>query len=244
MGELKINLNAIKEWAEVTKAPQTTTPNATDIPKNQEENNTPSPEKSEWELSSWIKLNINSIKTSGIKTPNKSQIEWAKQDKNSINKKEENEKEINQNLFTNYESVFKKEKKNILERIKKLKTLPTTNIIFITILVWLTIGWIWLLFHVNPETHNIDNYKTSIKDTYNALTGEEEIIDTGSKQEKIDKWWYVFNIVIENINWKEVYVYNWKYYESKKDLDKLINNEIEERKKQRVIKTLKSSFEK
>ena len=188
-----------------------------------------------------IKLNLTSIKAGSSIEDKKDNESSAKNIEDSINEKEKIESKKD-NLFNNYESVFKKEKFNILEHIKKLKALPSTNILFLSLLVALTIAWIWFLFHTNPETHNLDNYKTSILDTYNALTKEQEEKDLWPQNEKINKWWYVFNIIVESLKWKEIYEYEWKYYDDKSELDKIIEVEIDELKKSKVKDTLRNSF--
>ena len=73
-----------------------------------------------------VKLNINSIKASSNLDDNNTKKIATKTTDDSIDKKEKIEsKKVN--LFNNYESVFKKEKFNILEHIKKLKSLIWFN---------------------------------------------------------------------------------------------------------------------
>jgi len=148
----------------------------------------------------------------------------------------------NKPLFENYESVFKKDKTNILEEIKKLKWLPKTNIIWLSILIWLTISWIWILFYINPKIHNLNNYKTSIIDTYKTITNKTS--ETKIITKRINKGWYIYEIKIEKLLWKDVYIYKWKYFKTKEKLNKAINKEVEYRKKAKLIKILKNSFTK
>jgi len=90
------------------------------------------------------------VKTEEIKSTNNSiknekfeEKDLEKKEKNVLLKKEEktsDNKKKSSSLFKNYESIFQKEKTNILEHVKKLKNLPKTNIIFLSILVSLTIA--------------------------------------------------------------------------------------------------------
>ncbi len=89
----------------------------------------------------------------------------------------------NVELFPAYTSKFKKKQWWLLQEIKKLKRIPRTNKFFISVLVWSTIAGISMLFIVAPETHNLNNYKTSLLESYNKLS-VKKTIDTEVIPEK------------------------------------------------------------
>ncbi len=85
-------------------------------------------------------------------------------------------------LFPAYTSKFKKKQWGLLQKIKELKRMPKTNKMFISILIGSTILWIWMLFILAPEKHNLDYYKTSLLDNYhhvkeNGLFSKEDPIN-------------------------------------------------------------------
>jgi len=244
MWKTTINLNAIK--AKNTTYKNTNSKSNTNISKNKADVDILSSDSTNIEIDNNIKKEIPKIKLDLIK---KSTI--IKEGKDSIPKEnieiektKAPPKKKNKPLFKNYESVFKKDKTNILEHIKKLKWLPKTNIILLTVLIWLTISWIWILFYVNPKIHNLNNYKTSIIDTYNVITNKKKTSQNKIITKKINKWWYIYEVRIEKLLWKDIYVYKWKYFDTEEKLNKVINKEIEYRKKVKLVKILKNSFTK
>jgi len=264
MWKIKINLNAIKantnlykeqdiETVDTNNADniKTNTTNPKILPKVE----SPPKEKVGITEENNKKINPPIIKPIKISTIKKGTKIEKKVDKTKISPKRsikegnlteniENKKETKA-LFDNYESNFQINKISILERLKRLKSLPKTNVILLTILITTTIAWIWFLFYSNPKIHNLNNYKTSIIDTYNAIYLQESSLPKNiPKIEKINKWWYIYNIKIKKLLWKNVYIYKWKYFDKRENLDSFINKEIEYRKRNKVVKVLKHSFSK
>ncbi len=76
-------------------------------------------------------------------------------------------------VFWNYESKFSSESKQILERLR----MPKTRIWMLFSLCMICVIIIWSLMYINPETHSIGNYKTSIIEIYNQAKNPDS--DTG-----------------------------------------------------------------
>lgn len=171
-----------------------------------------------------------------------------------VSKEEENKEK--KDLFLNYESRFKKEWNKILEKLKKLKDIPKTRKWLVLSLIAWTAIFIWILFIVDPNTHSISNYKASIIYNLNKLKQEddnqdiipEQIEKTKIKEEQIKSeivklLWYKFDISYNlDPSWKEIYSYAWNNFNSKEELLKFLNKELEKLKKQKVIKFLKENF--
>lgn len=65
-------------------------------------------------------------------------------------------------LFVNYDSEFHKNQKSILQKIRAFKMTPKTSITFVLILIVITVWWIWIMMKIDPENHNLENYKTNV----------------------------------------------------------------------------------
>jgi len=259
MWKIKINLNAIKANTNIYKEKDIETVDIinknikinTTNPKKITKVESPPKEKAEITEENNKEINIPILKHIKISTIKKdinieNKIDKTKAPPKKIIKEETliKNKEI-KDLFDNYESNFKKDKITILEQLKKLKSLPKTNVILLTMLITTTIAWIWFLFYSNPKIHNLNNYKTSIIDTYEAIYHWKSSLPNNiTKIEKIEKWWYIYNIEIKKSLWKKIYIYKWKYFDERKDLDSFIYKEIEYRKRSKLVKILKHSFSK
>jgi len=254
MWKIKINLNAIKSDNSINKVITNHIIDETNPNIVNKDTGSPPENKSIKEENIIIdkkivvnkKIELNSIKKTDSKLEkNKTPSE---QSDLKLKKAKAPPEKIRKPLFENYESVFKKDKTSILEHIKRLKQIPKTNIILLTILITITIAWIWFLFSTNPKIHNFNNYKTSILDTYNAIYNKDInwswSINNKIIKKEINKWWYIYNIKIQNILWKNVYIYNWQYYESENKLNIVIDKETVDRKKIKLVKILKNSFSK
>jgi len=172
---------------------------------------------------------------------------------NLINKGKIKEDTNSKELFTNYKTDYKEEKKSILEQIKNLKNLPKTNYKLLSWLVIATALWIWLLFYIDPSDHSLQNYKASI---YNTIRKEEiekqrqEITDRYNQLQEELKWktenikylWFSFTVEYRTINWVKSYKYNDAEYSTRKDLDKVLTFEVEKIKKWIIKNTLINSF--
>ena len=183
--------------------------------------------------------------------------EW----KNKLNEKEPlklpiikkiEENIVKQELFSNYEGAFAKKDDSIMKKIKKLKSLPKTRPLFVSSLIIMTIIWIWWIFYIDPKNHSFDSYKTSVINAFdgNNLIYEAWLINDNYQQtisltseiKKIQIWWLSFEFEIEIINNKEVFNFNWKTYNSKAELKKVITIEVEKIKKEKLINGLIKSF--
>lgn len=173
------------------------------------------------------------------------------EDKVIIHKKDDNLKD----LFWNYESKFEKDKKTIIEKLKKLKVIPKTRLWFLFSLTIITIIGISVLFYIDPKTHSIENYKVSLLNIFNwNKTSNEDSTDlvvnnTWSSEEvkieKISVWWYAFEISVKDVKWEEkIYIYNMKLYKDKKVLLNQLNKVVETLKKEKLINILSEKYSK
>lgn len=164
---------------------------------------------------------------------------------------------INPNeVFHNYESEYKKKQGHILDSIEKIKEianikkLSKTNKIFIGSIVGLTAFGIWFLFHIDPNTHSLDNYKASILTLAGKQMTQEEIKqhewtiqeEIAWKLEENKLGWYDlgFEILVDELG-NAVYKFDGQEYTSKELLDVAIYSKLEELKKDRIRDYFKNS---
>ena len=138
-------------------------------------------------------------------------------EKLSLDKKEDEEKEVKQNLsngiwedklqekvdkqdektwdennweiFGNYESELKKRKNTIMSRIRKARNYikPKTRLGFVFMLIFITFLWIVSLFIINPEVHNFKNYKANILTIKGKIECKLEETKCKNKKEIVKK---------------------------------------------------------
>lgn len=152
-------------------------------------------------------------------------------------------------VFHNYESEFKKKQGHILESIDKIKEianikkLSKINKIFITSIIGLTVIWIGFLFHTNPESLSLDNYKASILTLAGKQMTTQEVKEHQGnieneiawKLEENNLWGYNLGFeILVNEQWDAVYKFDWEEYETKELLDVAIYGKLEELKKDRI----------
>lgn len=70
--------------------------------------------------------------------------------------------EEKEEIFTNYDSDFKKNEKTIMQRMRDLKMIPKTRTGFLLLFVWLALFIISLFFIFDPKHHSIDIYKANL----------------------------------------------------------------------------------
>lgn len=161
----------------------------------------------------------------------------------------------NWDVFGNYESEYKKKESNILSSIKKLtkiadlKKLTKTNKVFVWWIITATIIWISFLFYIDPETHSLDNYKTSILNLAGRNMTQDEINihqtdiinDINWKLNQNNLGWYQldFEILVDEW-WNAVYKFDWNKYKTKGTLDIAIQEKLTELKLDKIRNYLKN----
>lgn len=199
-------------------------------------------------------INLNTIKT----------FEHKEEKIEPIKIEEVKKEEEKNELFSNYVSSFKEKEDSLLAKIKKLKNLPKTRPVFLSVIILITISWIWMLFVIDPDTHSFEHYKVSI---LNILKKEKTVInekideikkdDTKIKppipkkevkeeiKEKVKIWWLDFDFWIQtNTTWEQIYNYKWQTYNSKEELEKNITVEVIKIKKDKVRNILLENYKK
>lgn len=153
----------------------------------------------------------------------------------------EDGKENKWEIFSNYKSDFIWKENKIYESIKKLKNMPKTNFIFLWLIIGITLISISWMFKFFPEKHSIQNYKTSIIDTYNIVIQKEE---TPWEVSFKNIEWYDISIEYRtNKKWIVEYKYKGITYINEAEIEWIILNNIkihteEKRKiKEKEIKT-------
>jgi len=159
-------------------------------------------------------------------------------------------------VFHNYESEFKKKETSVLDSIAKikaiaqLKKLSKTNKIFLASIIWVTIIWLSFIFHIDPNTHSLDNYKASILTLAGKEMSKQEVMDhqwdiqdeIAWKLEENNLGWYnLWFEILVNENWDAVYKFDGKEYESKDLLDLAISEKLEVLKKEKILDYFKTN---
>lgn len=153
---------------------------------------------------------------------------------------DDNKKEDNDGLFSNYTSDFEKDERSIIEKLKELWKEPKTRIMLVVGLIWMTIlGIIWL-FIFYPEKHSITHYKEVLIASYRKYTGNEpspEIINKPIDNLIIDQPIWEDTTVIRNgyrisiktqlsITWVKMYKFNNTEFDTMEKLNEEIDIEI------------------
>ena len=86
-------------------------------------------------------------------------------------------------VFGNYESKFSTESKQILKRLR----MPKTRIGMLLSLSLICLWVIWTLMIIDPKTHSIDNYKTSIRDIYSDIKSDKSEVTTIDTSKSLDQ---------------------------------------------------------
>lgn len=189
--------------------------------------------------------NINSDKNTVEKTTN---IQKRKENNNSNTKVWEKE------LFSKYESYFKKEENKIQDKLHiKAKGKSKSKKYLINFFAWITILQLIIIpGYFIYSWGNLDFLKASVNDNWkNTAPKNIEIKNTNNtgsikineiiikKDEKFNIWWYIFDIKTEtNSSWIKKYFYKSKEYENKEKLRKWLEKEIERLKRKKLIKLL------
>lgn len=215
--------------------------------------------------------NLENIQKIDLKSLKKSDIENNQIDKNessTITDKEWNEKEVcniqehnmnnNHDLFSNYESDYKKKESRVIETIHKLKKLADikkltkTNKIFVVSIIMATIVWISFLFYIDPETHSLENYKASIltiawrEVTQQELLMHQTDIENDIKWQLNENrlWWYKLDFeMLANENGEAIYKFDGLEYTTKELLDIAITEKLKFLKKEKIKDYLKNQTE-
>lgn len=217
-----------------------------------------------------IKIDLKSLKTDWNKTDtnsaDKKNNEICKEvddgngniiekcEKTETNTSEKEEKD----LFLNYESDYKKKESRVIETIHKLKKiadikkLTKTNKIFVISIVMATVLWISFLFYIDPETHSLENYKTSILTIAGREVTQQELLEHQTDiQDDIlwqlnqnNLWWYQLDFeILTNDKWEAVYKFDGIEYTSKEYLDAAIVDKLKLLKKEKIKNYLKNKKE-
>lgn len=173
--------------------------------------------------------------------------------KSSVNTQKEDK-----DLFSNYESDYKKKESKVIDTIHKLKEiadikkLTKTNKVFVVSIIMATVLWLSFLFYIDPETHSLENYKTSIltiawKQVTQAELDNHQLdiqndIEWQLNQNKL--WWYDLDFeILINDNWEAIYKFDGMEYSSKELLDSAITDKLKVLKKEKIKNYLKSKKE-
>ena len=147
-----------------------------------------------------------------------------------------------QDLFLNYESDYKKKESVIIDTLQKLKKvadlkkMTKTNKVFVVSIIMTTVLSIWFLFHVDPETHSLENYKASILTLAGKHITKEELITHEADIEQEIVWqlneknlgWYQLDFeILTNKVWEAIYKFDGLEYPTKKLLDIAIDEKLE-----------------
>jgi hypothetical protein len=207
------------------------------------------------------KIDLKSIKKSESSDDSS---EWMKEDEKwdteeiSANTSGVNTKKEDKDLFLNYESDYKKKESKVIDTIHKLKEiadlkkLTKTNKVFVVSIIMATVLGLSFLFYIDPETHSLENYKTSILTLAWKQVTQAELDDHKlSIQNDIDwqlnqnnLWWYDldFEILINDL-WEAVYKFDGIEYTSKDALDVAIKDKLKVLKKEKIKNYLKTKKE-
>lgn len=173
-----------------------------------------------------------------------------------LNSKIKSGKATDKELFSKYESFFKKQEEKIQEKLhKEAKVLksnkkPIISIILIILLV-VPAYFIYSWWNINSIKASIfwtkeKNTASWITDTNTGTTKVDPISDEIPKtkeilteKEKFNFWWYIFDIETQTTtSWEKTFHYKSKEYSSKKELRKWLEKEIEKLKRKKLIKLL------
>jgi hypothetical protein len=161
----------------------------------------------------------------------------------------------NLDVFSNYESDYKKKETTILGAVKELtkianlKKLTKTNKVFVWWIIAATVFWISFLFYVDPEIHSIENYKTSILSLAGKTMTQQEmnthqteiINDIAWKLNQNNLGWYQLDFeILVNELWNAVYKFAWNEYKDKRELDTAIKEKLTELKLDKIRNYLKN----
>lgn len=179
--------------------------------------------------------------------------EWEKKEICNIQQHNISEHEKN-DVFLNYESDYKKKESRIIEtihslkKIADLKKLTKTNKIFVVSIIMITVLWISVIFYIDPETHSLENYKTSILTIAGReVTHQELILHQNNIENNIiwqlnqnNLWWYQLDFeILTNDNWEAIYKFENLEYRTKELLDIAITEKLEFLKKEKIKNYLK-----
>ena len=183
--------------------------------------------------------------------------EWNEKEVCSIETHNQN-KAQNEDLFSNYESDYKKKESRVIETIHKLKKLADikkltkTNKIFVVSIIMATVVWIWFLFYIDPETHSLENYKASIltiawrEVTQQELLTHQTDIENDIKWQLNENrlWWYKLDFeMLANENGEAIYKFDGLEYMTKELLDIAITEKLKFLKKEKIKDYLKNQTE-
>lgn len=169
-----------------------------------------------------------------------------------------NTKKEDKDLFSNYESDYKKKESKVIDTIHKLKELADlkkltkTNKVFVVSIIMATVVWLSFLFYIDPETHSLENYKTSIltiawKEVTKAELDNHQLDIQNNINWQLNQnnlWWYDldFEILIWD-SWEAIYKFDGIEYTTKDDLDQAITDKLKVLKKEKIKNYLKTKKE-
>ena len=130
-----------------------------------------------------------------------------------------------------------------MKKLADIKKLTKTNKVFVVSIIMGTVLWLSFLFYIDPETHSLENYKTSILTiAWREVTQEElnnhqiEITnDIIWQLNQNNLWWYQLDFeILTNNNWEAIYKFDWTEYNSKDSLDIGIRERLKKLKKLKI----------
>ncbi len=169
-----------------------------------------------------------------------------------------NSKKVDNDLFLNYQSDYKKKESIVIDTIHKLKKLADikkltkTNKVFVVSIIMVTVLWLSFLFYIDPETHSLENYKTSIltiawKEVTQDELNNHQIEITNDIIWQLNQnnlWWYQLDFeILTNNNWEAIYKFDWTEYNSKDSLDIGIRERLKKLKKFKIKNYLRTKKE-
>jgi hypothetical protein len=139
-----------------------------------------------------------------------------------------------------------------LKKLADIKKLTKTNKVFVVSIIMATVLWLSFLFYIDPETHSLENYKTSIltiawrEVTQQELNNHQTDIknDIMWQLNQNNLWWYQLDFeILTNDNWEAIYKFDGEEYSSKDSLDTAIKIRLKELKKEKIKNYLKTKKE-
>jgi hypothetical protein len=139
-----------------------------------------------------------------------------------------------------------------LKKLADIKKLTKTNKVFVVSIIMATVLWLSFLFYIDPETHSLENYKTSIltiawrEVTQQELNNHQIDIENDIMWQlnQNNLWWYQLDFeILTNDNWEAIYKFDWTEYSSKDSLDIAIKERLKELKKLKIKNYLKTKKE-
>lgn len=169
---------------------------------------------------------------------------------------EKDKKLDDKELFSKYESFFKREGEQLNKKLQKKewkKCCVKTKKHFVNFFAGLAllqliiipgyfiISW-WSLESLKASIFESEDKvveKEKVDENPKVIEEEDKDEEIIKEKEKINIWWYIFDVDTEvNKSWVKTFIYEWKKYKSKLDLRKWLEKEIKKLKREKLIELL------